>query len=68
MTAATRPGPAGWALSLSGPELGLGAEGAGLRARLELGGGGALLFWLLLLASREGVPVGVSVGLGVLGS
>lgn len=67
MTAATGLGTAGWARALSGPQLGLGADGVGLGERLELGGGGALLFWLLL-ASREGALVGVCVGLDVLGS
>lgn len=67
ITAATGLGPAGWDLSLSGPELGLGAGGLGPRPGLELGGGGALLFWLLP-TSREGTPAGFRVGLDVLGS
>lgn len=67
LTAATGLGPTGWARSLSGIELGLGAGGLGPRPGLELGGGGALLFWLLLM-SREGPPAGGCVGLDVLGS
>lgn len=65
ITAATGLGPTGWARSLSGPELGLGAGGLGPRPGLELGGGGALLFWP---ASREGPPAGGRTGLDVLGS
>lgn len=67
ITAATGLGPTGWDRSMSGTELGLQADGLGPRPGLELGGGGALLFWLLP-TSREGPPTGGLVGLDVFGS
>lgn len=67
ITAATGLGPAGWVLSLSGPEPGLGAGVLGPRPGLELGGRGALLFWLVPTSS-EGLTAGGRAGLDVLGS
>lgn len=67
ITAATVLGPAGWVRSTSGTELGLQAGELEPSLGLELGGRGALLFWLLP-TSREGPPAGGLVGLDVFGS
>lgn len=67
ITAVTGLGLTAWACSLSGAELGLEADGLGPRLGLELGGRGALLFWLLL-TSTEGVPTKGLGGLEVFGS
>lgn len=67
ITAATGLGPTGWVLSTSGPGLGLGSGVLRLRPGLELGGKGALLFWLAP-TSREGLPAVSRAGLDVLGS
>lgn len=67
ITAATGLGPTGWARSTSGTELGLLAEGLGPGLGLELGGGGALLFWMLS-TSAPGPPTGGLGGFSVFGS
>lgn len=67
ITAATGLGPTGWARSTSGTELGLLAEGLGPGPGLELGGGGALLFWMPP-TSAPCPPTGGLGGLNVFGS
>lgn len=67
MTAVTGLGPTARACSLSGTELDLDVGGLGPKPGLELGGGGALLFWLLPM-STEGPPTWVFPGLDVFGS
>lgn len=65
--AATGLGPTGWALSQSGPDVGLWGGKLGPSPGLVPGGGGALLFWLLA-TSGEGPPASCCTGLDVLGS